>query len=583
VLIPRPYQQICGDKAIAHMRATPEPGVVVVTTAGGKSVITTIVAKVVASSGKRVLCLAPNGDLVSESAKKYRATGEYCSIFSASLNSKATGHHVVFGTPGSVVNALEEFDDEYALLIIDECAGVSDDDQTTYQRIIAHLRGKNPKLRILGLDAVPVRGKEKLIGPNQTFKHVIYELPHHVLSELGWVVKYRLGFTKEHYDLAKLKTIGGKFKQSEVDDATLNKERLSRSIIADMIKIMSDDNRKCAIIFTASIKHAQEVLSYLPDGEAVLITGKTGKTLRKDSIEEARRGEWRYLVTVNALSVGTDIPIVDTVVFLRATESIRLLLQAMGRGCRLWDENWPLPPGEMNWQHKEYRGKRDALILDFGENIERFSLDDDLTITGLVASKNDQAADEEYFEIDCPDCNTVNRHTAQRCVGITQTGRCDYRFIFKECGSCQAQNSPSARHCYKCDEELIDPNKRLTRTAAVGPGIPFQVAVMDMTIRPHWKGESQTLRVDYGVTDGSKSWEVSQFLKPGNYLFHKWTERVGALGNTVDNVMLEAAQLRAPTRLMVKKKKASKYYDIVTMYHDPTIDRNKQLDQAQPS
>jgi len=576
MLIPRSYQQECGDKAIAHMRATAEPGVLVVTTAGGKSVITTIIAKVVASAGKRVLCLAPNGDLVSESAKKYRATGEYCSIFSASLNSKATGHSVIFGTPGSVVNALEEFNDEYALLIIDECAGVSDDEQTTYQRIIAHLRRKNPKLRILGLDAVPVRGKEKLIGPDQTFQHVIHELPHHVLSELGWVVKYRLGFTKEHYDLAKLKLTGGRFKQSEVDDATLNKERLSRSIIADMIDIMKDDNRRCAIIFTASIKHAQEVLSYLPDGEGVLITGKTGKTLRKDSIEEARRGEWRYLVTVNALSVGTDIPIVDTVVFMRATESIRLLLQAMGRGCRLWDDQWSLPPGDMNWLHSSYRGKNDCLLLDFGQNLERFSLDDDLTITGLVAAKNAQDADDEFFSIDCPECQTPNKHTAQRCCGVTPDGvRCSYRYIWKMCNECDTQNSPSARHCYKCEAELINPNDRLTRNPAIGAGIAFQVAVISMTLRQHFKGDSESLRVSYSVTDGDRTWPIDEFMKPSMWTWNKWCQQTGCSANTVEGAVLVAKTLKIPTRLMVKKRKGSKYFEIVNRYYD--ADSNNQL------
>ena len=583
MLIPRDYQQESADKALTYMRKTPDPGVLVLTTAAGKSIVVSIIAHVVQKAGKRVLCLAPNADLITQNAEKYRAIGEHCSLFSASLNKKHTGHPVIFATPLSVANSLDCFDDEYALIVIDEAHGVSDEDETAYQLIIGHLRKRNPKLRVLGLTATPMRGKTKLVGADRTFKEIIHELPHHVLSSLGWVVPYSLGKTQEHYEMAGIAVqSNGKFKQADIDEATLNKERLTRAIIADVDKIMRADGRKCAMVFAASIKHAEEILSYLPDGEAFLITGKTAKGVRRGTLEEARQGSWRFLVTVTALGTGTDVPVCDTVVFLRATESIGLLLQFMGRGCRLYDNQWKLPPGELNWMHPSYQGKRDCLVLDYAENIERFNLDDDLTITGLVEAKNKQD-DDEFFEIDCPDCGTVNRHTAQRCVGITQTGRCDYRFIFKECGSCQAQNSPSARHCYKCDEELIDPNKRLTRTAAVGPGIPFQVAVMDMTIRPHWKGESQTLRVDYGVTDGSKSWEVSQFLKPGNYLFHKWTERVGALGNTVDNVMLEAAQLRAPTRLMVKKKKASKYYEIVTMYHDPTIDRNKQLDHVPTS
>lgn len=581
MLIPRDYQQESADKALTYMRKTHDPGVLVLTTAAGKSIVVSIIAHVVQKAGKRVLCLAPNADLITQNAEKYRAIGEHCSLFSASLNKKHTGHPVVFATPLSVVNSLDHFNDEYALIIIDEAQGVSDEDETAYQQIISHIKARNPRVRVLGLTATPMRGKTKLVGPERTFKEIIHELPHHELSKLGWVVPYKLGHTQEHYELSKINVqSNGKFKQSDIDEATLNKERLTRAIIADVDKIMRADGRKCAMVFASSIKHGEEILSYLPDGEAFLVTGKTAKGLRRGTLEEARQGDWRFLVTVTALGTGTDVPVCDTVVFLRATESIGLLLQFMGRGCRLYDKAWKLPPGELNWTHEAYQGKLDCLVLDYAENIERFNLDDDLTITGLVDAKNKQDDDDEFFEIDCPDCNTANRHTAQRCVGVNDGVRCEYRFIFKECGECQAQNSPSARHCYKCDAELIDPNNKLTRNAAVGAGIPFQAAVMSMTLRQHWKGDSESLRVTYNVTDGDKSWEVNEFMKPTMWNWNRWAKETGCAANTVEGAVAVASLLRVPTRLMVKKKKGSKYFEIVSRYYDPVIDRNNQLDRA---
>ena len=570
MLKPRDYQEESYIKALTYMRQTPEPGVLVLTTAAGKSIIVAMLANVVSKAGKRVLCLAPNGDLVSQNAEKYRATGEHCSIFSASLNRKHTGHSVVFATPLSVINALDRFEDEYALVIIDECHGVSDEDETAYQIIISHLQSKNSRLRVLGLTATPMRGKEKLIGENNTFKEVIHELPHHVLSGLGWVVPYSLGKTIEHYDLINLKQQNnGKFKQSEIDAATLGQERLTRLIVNDVQRIMELDNRKCAMIFASSVKHGEEILSYLRDGSAHFIGAKTSKKERKQIIDETRKGKWRFLITVTALGTGTDIPVCDTVVFLRATESIGLLLQFMGRGCRLYDDTWTLPPAEMNWKHPAYQGKRDCLVLDYGENLERFALDDDLTITGLIEAKNKQDDTDDYFPIACPECGAENRHTAQRCVGVTSEGiRCDYRFIFKECNGCGVKNSPSARHCFKCEAELIDPNDKLTRTAAIAAGTAFQVAVMEMSLRPHYKGDSTTLRIDYKVTDGGKTWTISEFKKPGTYPWHKWTQQVRASGNTIDNVVLEAPTLDAPTRLLTKKKKKSKYYEVVALYFD---------------
>jgi len=216
----------------------------------------------------------------------------------------------------------------------------------------------------------------------------------------------------------------------------------------------------------------------------------------------------------------------------------------------------------------QYAGKIDCLVMDFGENLERFALDDDLVITGLVEAKGKQE-EGDYFEVACPDCGTVNKHTAQRCTGTTpEWVRCSFRFIFKLCDECGTPNSPSARACYKCDATLIDPDSKLTRTAAISIGTPFQVAVIEMTLKSHWKAESNTLRVDYKCTDGSKTFTVSEFKKPGSYPWHRWTQAVSASGNTIENVILEAATLAVPTRLMVKRRKGSKWHEVVAMYHD---------------
>ena len=571
-LVPRDYQQHAIDAALAHMRSTDEPGVLELCTGAGKSVVIAFVAHVVTKAKKKVLVLGPNAEIVTQNAEKYRSIGENCSIFSASLGKRHTGHDVIFGTPLTVVNQIECFGPEIALLVIDECHGVSENDETTYQKIISHLISHNPKLRILGLTATPMRMKEKLVGKKNTFKHNIFSLPHHQLAALGFVVPYELGRTKTHYDLINLNVqSNGKFKQSEVDNATLNRGDLTRAILDDMIETMAADNRRCAMIFAASIKHANEILSYLPSDQAVLITGKSGKTERTDILEETKAGKWKYLINVAALTTGVDLPIVDTIVLVRATESRALFLQILGRGCRLYDPSWSLPGSELNWKHDAYKGKRNCLVLDHGETIERFGLDDDLTIAGLVDAKQRQE-EGEYFEVACPECNTLNKHTSQRCVGTTPEGvRCSYRFIYKFCDKCEAHNSPSARHCWRCDAELINPEEKLSRSASLPVNVPFQVAVIDMTLKPHWKGDSQTLRIDYKVTDGGKTWTISEFKKPGSYPFHKWTQQVRASGNTVENVIMEAETLDVPTRLMVKRRKGSKYYEVVALYFDAEL------------
>lgn len=572
MLTPRDYQQQAYEAGIQHARTSKKPCVLELGTAAGKSVIVAMLAHTVMKAGKRVLVLMPSSDLVIQNASKYRAFGEQCSIYSAKLGKKHTGHKVVFATPISVANNLDDFGQEYALIIFDECDGVGEDPESSYQKIIAHAREVNPNVRLVGLTATPLRGKQKLVGPKQTFKSIAYTKSGYELSQDGWTVPFVLGVSGEHYDLIGLKTDSfGRIKQSEVDKETLGKEK-TKAIVQDAMKIMSEQGRKCGLFFCSSLKHAKEVLSYLPVGEAAMIDGGTATTARAGILDETRAGKWRYLVNVGTLCVGTDLPIVDTIVLLRYTDSLRLLLQILGRGCRLYCPSWSLPAGEMNRLHMAYDGKRDCLVLDHGENLERFGLDDDLTITALVAAKDRQEDDEDdFFAIECPTCGTENRHTSQRCVGIDKEGiRCSYRFIFKTCEPCGAQNSPSARDCWKCDATLIDPAERLTRKAAVAPGTAIQVAVINMTLRSHWKGESQSLRVDYSVTDGVSTWGISEFLK--GYGLHKFGQQTGAIGQTVDTIVAAAKVLKMPTRLMVKKRKGSKYYDVAARYHDSVID-----------
>jgi DNA repair protein RadD len=563
MLTPRDYQAEAADEAVSFMRSSKDPGVLSLCTAAGKSIIVAVVAAVVTKAGKRVLCLAPNGDLIKQNSSKYRATGNHCSIFSAKLGQKKTGHNVVFGTPRSVANSLDRFDESYALVIIDECDGVSEDEETTYQLIIRHIRAQNPNVRILGLTATPFRGRNKLVGEDNTFKHIIYDLPHGELSKRGWVVPYRMGAVHEHYELCTVNTSD----QAAIDSATLNKERLTRAIVADVQNIMAVEGRNCGLFFASSIEHGKEILSYLPVGQAVFIDGTTAN--RGALLDEIRAGKWRYVVNFNVLSVGTDLPIVDVIILLRAMGSARLLLQILGRGCRLYDPLWSGPASELNWLHPDYQGKTDALVLDYGQNIERFSLDDDLTISGLVAAKLANDAGDEPFYIDCPDCSTPNPHTAVRCVGQTHKGRCDYYFVFKTC-DCGVINAPSARYCRSCKAELVDVEKKLTRKPAIGAGVAVYVDVIGMRLRPHTKGNNRTLRVDYEVMYGDRAMEVMEFLNPepqswgSANRFASFCEVTGAIGTSIDRIVESAPVLTMPSRLLVKRDRGSKYFSVVS-------------------
>ena len=121
MFVPRLYQGDAVKTAIEWIKKTTEPGLIEAYTAAGKSFIIAEIARIVSKiSGKKVLVLQPNRELLIQNAEKYRLTGENCSLFSASANSKSLRHNVVFGTALTIKNYLDRFGDKFCLVILDE-------------------------------------------------------------------------------------------------------------------------------------------------------------------------------------------------------------------------------------------------------------------------------------------------------------------------------------------------------------------------------------------------------------------------------------------------------------------------------
>ena len=67
---------------------------------------------------------------------------------------------------------------------------------------------------------------------------------------------------------------------------------------------------------------------------AAAIDGETPAEERRNAPRKLVSGELRFLCTVDVYNEGVDIPEVNTVLFLRPTESVTVFLQQLGRGLR---------------------------------------------------------------------------------------------------------------------------------------------------------------------------------------------------------------------------------------------------------
>ena len=151
----RPYQQEAHDAAIDWIKQTTDSCVLELPTGSGKSLVVAAIANTLhaVSRGKHILCIVPSKELLEQNAEKYEATGNPCSLFSASVGETCLKHPVVFGTPVSIKNKIHRFGPKFCAVVLDEAHKIT----PTVRSIIEALKEQNPNIRVIGLSATPYR------------------------------------------------------------------------------------------------------------------------------------------------------------------------------------------------------------------------------------------------------------------------------------------------------------------------------------------------------------------------------------------------------------------------------------------
>ncbi|ELA9384990.1 DEAD/DEAH box helicase [Vibrio parahaemolyticus] len=493
----RPYQADSVKAVIHYFRKHSTPAVIVLPTGAGKSLV---IAELARLAKGRVLVLAHVKELVEQNHAKYEGYGLKGAIFSAGLGRKETDQQVVFASVQSVVRNLDSFKNQFSLLVIDECHRVPDDKNSSYQKVITHLRELNPGIKVLGLTATPYRLGMGWIYQYHTrgqvrteesrfFRDCIFELPIRYLLDENFLTPARMMDAPVlSYDFSQLKPANtGRYKEAEMDMVIDKAKRATPQIVEQIIQYARE--RKGVMIFAATVRHAQEVHGLLPEGETAIVIGDTPTPERDAIIQAFKNREIKYLVNVSVLTTGFDAPHVDLIAILRPTESVSLYQQIVGRGLRLSE------------------GKNECLVLDYADNSY------DLYQPEVGDPKPDSTS--EIITIPCPACGFNNNfwgkldsngflleHFGRRCQGYFEdedTGErehCGYRFRAKYCSECGADNDIAARICHECDATLVDPDKKLKEALNLKDALIFECTEMDLSVFKSNDGKSQ-LKVTY--------------------------------------------------------------------------------------
>lgn len=459
----RDYQQQAVNNTIKFFQKKRVPAVIVLPTGAGKSLVIAELARIAKG---RVLVLAHVKELVEQNYEKYKSYGLSAGIFSASLGKKDWDEKAIFGSVQSVARAPDAFFNNFSLVVIDECHRVAEEGSTQYQDVIKRLQAKNPEICILGLTATPYRlglgwiyeysnlGELKTEQP-RFFKQCVYELPlSYMIKNKFLTPPVKVDIPVTCYDFSELTDRNRSYTMAEVEEIIKSQKRLTPLIIKNIIDITERYDRKGVMIFSSTIKHAEEIMSYLPEDDSRMVIGDTDMKERDAIVEDFKKKKFKYLVNVSVLTTGFDAPHVDVIAILRPTESNSLYQQIVGRGLRLSPD------------------KRDCYILDYA------GMGHDIYTPEI--SDRRPAKDAVPVRVTCPVCEFVNdfwgyaddngdvyEHFGRKCRGAKQDPNtfqivpCSYRFRSKICHSCGSENDITAQACENCKAVLIDADAKL--------------------------------------------------------------------------------------------------------------------------
>lgn len=256
--------------------------------------------------------------------------------------------------------------DYYDYIVIDEAHHSQAD---SYRKLFSHF---HPQL-LIGLTATPERMDGKDLRPDFGGR-ISAEIRLPQALQAGLLTPFQYLCVTDDTDLTDDSLWNGqRYVIDRLADKLCVPER-AQHIVDALHRYLADEYTCRALCFCVNKKHADFMALQLQKYgfNAKSLTSDTPQSQRKQLAEDLRNGLVHYLCVVDIFNEGVDIPEVDTVLFLRPTDSLTIFLQQLGRGLRLFPGKTELTVLDFVSQaHKKYdfASKFRALTLRPEKNI----------------------------------------------------------------------------------------------------------------------------------------------------------------------------------------------------------------------
>ena len=344
-ITPYSYQQEILDKLEAERTVRGyNRNLVVAATGTGKTVISALDYKRFRKQNPdkpcRLLFVAHREEILKQSLYTFRAVlkdANFGEMFVGSYKPESIDNLFIsiqtFNSQDFTAKTTPEF---YDYIIVDEFHHAA---APTYQKLLSYYQ---PSI-LLGLTATPERmdGKSILSYFGNRIAAEI-RLPEAIDRKLLCPFQY-FGVT-DTVDLDTLKWSAGGYDKSELTNIyTLSgamAQRRADLVVSSLLKYVTDIDDVKGLGFCVSIEHAEFMCRYFNDHgiPSMYLTGSSPDEERKAAKQRLVTGEVRFIFVVDIYNEGVDIPEVNTVLFLRPTESLTVFLQQLGRGLRLAED-----------------------------------------------------------------------------------------------------------------------------------------------------------------------------------------------------------------------------------------------------
>src|SRR5690606_19622419 len=311
---------------------------VVAATGVGKTVISAFDFKRILKSNPtaRLLFVAHREEILTHSLATFRAT-----LKDANVGELFVGQHVPSSMDhlfmsiqswNSKQMAARTSSDFYDMIIVDEFHHAA---APTYQRLLKHYE---PQI-LLGLTATPERMDQQSI---------LSYFDDYIASEmrLTEAINRKL-LSPFHYfcvtdivDLSSMKWSRRGYDTDQLTNLYTSNDRRSDLIIQAIHRYVTSIDSVKGLGFCVSVEHAIYMAKYFNKKgiPSIALHGKSPDEERETAKRKLESGDIRLIFVVDLYNEGVDIPAVNTILFLRPTESSTIFLQQLGRGLRLHED-----------------------------------------------------------------------------------------------------------------------------------------------------------------------------------------------------------------------------------------------------